>query len=267
MRIIISPAKKMNVHDDWSGEWELPIYVEQAECLQQYIRSLSREEAAKMWRCNEKLTELNYQRFQNMELRSCLTPALLAYEGIQYQYMAPSVFERDQWEYVSRHLRILSGFYGILRPADGVVPYRLEMQAKGHFPMTSSNVNGTAEVKTADTLYSFWKDTLYQALTEPGGTEILNLASKEYSKAVEPYLKPGDRYLTCVFGMLEKDQKGKFKVKVKATEAKMARGEMVRFMAEHQIENLENIKTFNRLGYVYQQELSDEKQYVFCKNS
>lgn len=263
MRIIISPAKKMNICDDWSGASELPIFIERTECLRQYIRSLSREEAANMWKCNEKLTELNYQRFQDMDLKRCLTPALLAYEGIQYQYMAPAVFERSQWDYVNRHLRILSGFYGILRPSDGVVPYRLEMQAKGQFPMEAFGAGGKAE--RSETLYGFWKDTLYRALTEPEGTEILNLASKEYSKAIEPYLKPEDRYLTCIFGTVEADREGKRKVKVKATEAKMARGEMVRFMAEYQIENLEEIKGFNRLGYTYREELSNEKQYVFCK--
>lgn len=66
-----------------------------------------------------------------MDLEKGLTPALLAYEGIQYQYMAPGVFEDGAWVYVQEHLRILSGFYGILRPLDGVAPYRLEMQAKG----------------------------------------------------------------------------------------------------------------------------------------
>lgn len=260
MKIIISPAKKMNDCDDWSGTLQLPVFVEKAEKLKNYIGTLSREEAAGMWKCNEKLTELNYQRFKRMDLRANLTPALLAYEGIQYQYMAPSVFNLQQWEYVKHHLRILSGFYGILRPEDGVACYRLEMQARGKFPFGNGAV---------PSLYQFWNRMIYDELAKDGGkdegVEILNLASKEYSKAVEPYLKKEDRFITCVFGSIEEGRGGK-KIKVKGTEAKMARGEMVRFMAEHQIEKLEEIKAFDRLGYQFREEWSGKEELVFCKD-
>ena len=94
---------------------------------------------------------------------------------------------------------------------------------------------------------------------------VVNLASKEYSKAIEPFLTPEITYLTCVFGILEADKKGRPKVKVKATEAKMARGEMVRFMAEHEVSCPEELKGFDGLGYCYHGELSGEKEYVFLK--
>ena len=84
-----------------------------------------------------------------MDLTKNLTPALLAYDGIQYTYMAPAVFEDGQFDYVQEHLRILSGFYGVVKPLDGVVPYRLEMQAK-------------AAVDGRRNLYDFWGDSLYQ---------------------------------------------------------------------------------------------------------
>lgn len=258
MKIIISPAKKMNVCEEWISPPQLPIFLKKAERLKNYIRSLSRSEVSEMWKCNEKLTELNYQRFQQMDLYRNLTPALLAYEGIQYQYMAPSVFEDSQWDYVKRHLRILSGFYGILRPDDGVVPYRLEMQAKGNFPLDSRRKD------TVQTLYEFWGDDLYRALADSGEIKILNLASKEYAKAVEPFRKTGDIFITCVFGTL-KERGGKLKVVAKGTEAKMARGEMVRFLAANQIEEFEQIKEFTELGYRYRKELSGPEQFVFCK--
>ena len=95
-----------------------------------WMNTLSFEESRKLWDCNEKIAELNVQRLAKMELRRGLTPAILSYEGIQYQYMAPAVFEESQYEYIQKHLRILSGFYGILKPMDGVTPYRLEMQSK-----------------------------------------------------------------------------------------------------------------------------------------
>ena len=84
-----------------------------------------------------------------MDLTKNLTPALLAYDGIQYTYMAPAVFEDGQFDYVQEHLRILSGFYGVVKPLDGAVPYRLEMQAK-------------ATVGGHKNLYDFWGDSLYK---------------------------------------------------------------------------------------------------------
>lgn len=112
-------------------------------------------------------------------------PSVSVIVGIQYQYMAPTVFEDGQLEYAQDRVRILSGLYGALRPLDGVIPYRLEMQAKG----------APEEYKD---LYQFWGDRLYRAVRDESGV-ILNLASKEYSKAVEKYLQPGDRFVTVVF--------------------------------------------------------------------
>ena len=127
MKIIISPAKKMNIRED-ELEWaNLPCFLSRAEELKRYIQGLDLDQARKLWQCNEKIALLNYGRFKEMDLERRLTPALLSYEGIQYQYMAPGVFEQGQWDYVQEHLRILSGFYGILKPLDGIVPYRLEM--------------------------------------------------------------------------------------------------------------------------------------------
>jgi cytoplasmic iron level regulating protein YaaA (DUF328/UPF0246 family) len=115
-------------------------------------------------------------------------------------------------DYVQEHLRILSGFYGVMRPMDGVVPYRLEMQAK-------------VAVCGHKNLYDFWGDSLYREVI--GDSRIvINLASEEYSKCIERYLQLDDRYITCIFGELEGD-----KVVQKGVYAKMARGEMVRFMA------------------------------------
>lgn len=252
MKLIISPAKKMNVREDELDWANLPCFLKMAEELKIYIQGLSREEARRLWACNETIAELNYRRFQHMDLTARLTPALLSYEGIQYQYMAPGVFERSQWEYVQKHLRILSGFYGVLRPLDGIVPYRLEMQAKVELP---------SGVKS---LYEYWGRGIYEELVKEERV-IVNLASREYSKAVEPYLTPEITWLTCVFGTEEKDKAGKWKVKIKATEAKMARGEMVRFLAEIQAEDIERIKEFNRLGYEYCEEHSSNREYVFLK--
>ena len=174
--------------------------------------------------------------------------------------MAPAVFGGSETDYIQEHLRILSGFYGVLKPFDGVVPYRLEMQAKA---------------SEEGDLYKFWGDRLYReaaygedsaqegALNRKTGKKggfILNLASKEYSRCVEKYLTPEDTFLTVVFGELTDG-----KVKQKGTFAKMARGEMVRYLAENAVENPEKIKEFDRLGYRFDQGLSTETEYIFLK--
>ena len=248
MKIIISPAKKMNIDTDTLAFRSMPVFLSETEELLAWMRHLTFAEAKAIWKCNDKIAEQNYRRFQEMDLERNLTPAVIAYEGIQYQYMAPAVFGGAQTDYIQEHLRILSGLYGVLKPFDGVTPYRLEMQAKA---------------SEAGDLYKFWGDKLYREVAgeEKDGGLILNLASKEYSKCIEKYLTPEDTYVTVVFGELADG-----KVKQKGTLAKMARGEMVRYLAENKVEDPERIKGFDRLGYCFEETLSNEKEYVFLKH-
>lgn len=246
MRIIISPAKKMNVDTDSLPWRDLPGFLPKTQLLCSILQAMSFEELKKIWKCNDSIAELNVKRLKNMDLHTRLTPAVLAYEGIQYQYMAPGVFSDQEFEYIQEHLRILSGFYGVLKPFDGVTPYRLEMQAKIR----------PGEYKD---LYSFWGDSLAKSLCSETNC-IVNLASKEYSLCISKYLKDDIRFITCVFGE-EKDGK----IIEKGTMCKMARGEMVRYMAEKQIENPEHIKAFDRLNYHFEQTLSNYKKFVFIK--
>lgn len=246
MKIIISPAKKMKVNTDTLEVRALPVYLHEAEYLRQYLSELSYEELKSLWKCNDQIAQINYERVQTMNLRMHLTPALLSYEGIQYRYMAPAVLEDGQWEYVQEHVCILSGFYGVVHPLDGVTPYRLEMQTKVNLP----NVKN---------LYEYWGEKIYREVS--ADTEVIvNLASKEYSKCVEKYLTPEIRYITCVFAEYKGD-----KVIEKGTYAKMARGEMVRFLAERKAERPEEMKSFCRLGYRYSEKESTKDRYVFLK--
>lgn len=249
MKIIISPAKKMNIDDDIFEYRSKPVFFEQAEEIMNYMKNLSYDECKTIWKCSDKLAQLNYDRVVNMDLNYRLTPALFSYEGIQYQYMGARVLSRDALEYLQDNLRILSGFYGILKPLDGVVPYRLEMQSK------------FINYKNKD-LYEYWADKIANSLFEETNL-IINLASKEYSKCVEKYLKnsPGTKFITCVFGEINGD-----KVIEKGTLAKMARGEMVRYLAQNNVCDLEGLKRFDKLEYKYSQEKSNEKTYVFIKS-
>ena len=244
MRIIISPAKKMNVDTDTLPWKDFPYYIDRAEALYRQLQSMSYEELKKLWKCNDAIAALNVERLHNTDLRTRLTPAILSYEGIQYQYMAPGVFTQDEFDYVQEHLRILSGLYGVLRPFDGVTPYRLEMQAK-------------LKIDGAKDLYSYWGSRIADKLSQEAGC-IINLASKEYSVCVSRYQRPGTQLITCVFGE-EKDGA----IIEKGTLCKMARGEMVRYLAENRAQTPEDLKGFSRMNYSFAPEYSDDTHYVF----
>lgn len=246
MRIIIAPAKNMLVDTDSFPVDGLPRFLDRTERLKAALQAMSPQELQALWKCSGAIARQNVERLARMDLRRGLTPALLAYKGIQYRYMAPGVMEAAQLDYLREHLRILSGFYGMLRPFDGVAPYRLEMQAK-------LSVDGCRD------LYQFWGSRLARQLAAE--TEfVLNLASKEYSRAVEPHLSKNVRFATCVFGEWKNG-----KIIEKGTQCKMARGQMVRWMAEHKIKDPEGLQAFDQLGYHFHKELSSENHYVFLK--
>ena len=246
MRIIISPAKKMVVDTDSFAVDGLPVFLAQTERLKTALHGMSPAELQALWKCSDIIATLNVERLSAMDLRRRLTPAILSYEGIQYQHMAPRVMETAQLDYLREHLRILSGFYGLLRPFDGVTPYRLEMQAK--LP-----ADGHRD------LYHFWGDTLARRLASETDF-VVNLASKEYSRAVEPRLPKSVRFLTCTFGEWKNG-----KVIEKGTICKMARGQMVRWLAENNVTSWTDIRAFDQLGYQFQPELSTKDCNVFLK--
>ena len=246
MKIIISPAKKMRIDNDTFVPLSKPNFLYKTELLMASLKQMELPALQKLWECNDEIAQLNFKRLQRMNLERNLTPAVFAYDGLQYQHLAPNVLDEDALEYLQKNLRILSGFYGILRAFDGVVPYRLEMQAR-------------LACDGYKNLYAFWNRLLYDELTKDDG-EVLNLASKEYSKAVEGYVTKDVRFVTCVFGTYVKG-----KLKVKATEAKMARGEMVRLCAENNVQSVDEVKAYNVRGYVFNEELSGENEFVCVK--
>lgn len=274
MRFIVSPAKKMNVVDDAFAWRDLPTFLDRTELLLGALRALSYDEAKALWRCSDALAELNFERVHTMDLRAgALTPAVLAYEGIQYQHLAPQVMDEAQLAYVQEHLRILSGFYGVLRPFDGVVPYRLEMQAK-------LSAGGARD------LYAFWGDRLYRSLAAETDA-IVNLASVEYAKAVVPYAQAsaapdtaapavparvGDgegrpssglssRVVTCLFGTV--DERGR--LVQRSTAAKAARGSMVRWCAENDVRRIDDLRAFDVFGYAFDKARSANDCLVFVQ--
>ena len=241
MKILLAPAKKMIVNDDDVTPRGLPVCIRETEELLRRLRGMSYEELAETWKCSDRLMRENTARLERMELYSRLTPAVYAYVGLAYQHLCAGGMSDEEIGYLQEHLRILSGFYGILRPLDGVTPYRLEMQAV---------LPGYGD------LYSFWGDRLYKELKDD---VIVDLASKEYSRSIVPYLKDTDRYIEIVFAEYVKG-----KPVTKGTMAKMARGEMVSWMAQNAVTDPDQLKRFDR-GYAYSEEQSDPSRYVFLR--
>jgi len=248
MRIILSPAKKMRTDTDNFPTQALPAFLPQTRQILAALRAMSPQALQALWKCNDAIARCNVERLAHMDLERCLTPAVMSYEGIAYRYMAPGVLDRDSLAYLHAHLRILSGFYGLLHPFDGVTPYRLEMGA----PLALAGCRD---------LYGFWGDKLARALAAETDL-VLDLASAEYSCAVLPHLPPTVTVLTCVFGE-ERDGR----VVEKGTLCKMARGQMVRWLAENNITAPKDIQAFDQLGYRFSPRHSVETRCVFLKGT
>lgn len=254
MKIIISPARRMTIDTDSLPYKDLPKFLPQTRQILTYMRQLTYEECHYLWwKCSEKLARSNYKWLQELNLEQQLTPAILAFTGLQYQYMLPDVFTDHAFDYVEKHLRILSGFYGILKPLDGIVPYRLGMGDRAH-------VNGSKN------LYDFWDSKLADSLYDSDDEWVLNLASKEYSKAITDHLAPAEKkkrkIVTCVFGQIKNG-----KVRQATTHAKMARGLMVRYLAEGNFQTIAAIKKFHDDHFLFDADRSDENNLVFIRQT
>ena len=241
MKIILSPAKKMVMNNDDFSFRNYPVFLSKTEKLLKELKSLSFEELKAVWKCSDKLVKENEERLKNINLKEEVSPAVFTYVGLAFQHLAPSIMSEEALEYIEKHLRILSGFYGVLKPFDGIREYRLEMQQT---------------LPKCGDLYTYWNDDLYKEVKDD---VIINLASKEYSKCIEDYLEDDDNYIAISFCEVKGD-----KLIQKGTMAKMARGEMVYWMAEHNIIDVEDIKKFN-IGYKYSSKHSSDKEYVFIK--
>jgi cytoplasmic iron level regulating protein YaaA (DUF328/UPF0246 family) len=223
-----------------------PKYINQAKYLVSMLKKYTPFELESLMHINPKLAMETFVDFQNWSEQKQETPALLAYHGLQYMNIAPDTFSREDFKFAGETVRILSGLYGIVKASDKVCPYRLEMQCK-------VDIDGK-------NLYGFWGDTLYKELFQ-NQEVVINLASKEYSSAVEPYLLPFDRMITCDFKVMKGG-----KLKTLATEAKMARGQMVRYIIKNHITDPEALKKISWNDYYFEPVKSMENRYTFVKN-
>ena len=237
MKILISPAKQMKHSDIDFFEGTQPLFFFLSHFLVQELRSKSLDTFQSIMHCSTAIAQKAYHLYQTFEQQE-RSLALFSYKGIQYQYMAPDVLEDLALAYLQEHLMILSGLYGLLRPFDWIAPYRLEMQARLPY-----------------SLYDFWQNKLADSIHED---LILNLASEEYAKAIRPYKKMIDvRFF---------EETGSKRIE-KGVYVKMARGQMVRYLAQNQINDLSGVQSFHEAGYAFQKDLSSESEIVFTRKT
>lgn len=245
MKIIVSPTKQMKVSEH-EGE-QLPYYADVSKEILAALQALSVEELCKLMHIKESIALENQQRYQDIDFSIHASAAIYTYQGLQFKHMQIDELSLEDIEYVKEHLRILSAFYGIVRPMDSIQPYRLEMQSR-------------LAIQDAKDVYGFWKDRLAKRLLEEDEEKwIINLASKEYAKAVLPYLDKGK--VTTITFYVDKDGK----LKTESTQVKMARGRFVQWMAKNKVSSIQELKMFQEDGYHLHQDLSTDEELIFVK--
>lgn len=252
MLIVVSPAKTLDYESPLATQiYTQPELTEHSAELIEVCRQLTPMDIASLMKVSDKIAGLNAARFA--EWQPEFTPAnarqaILAFKGDVYTGLAAETMNDDDFAYAQKHLRMLSGLYGLLRPLDLMQPYRLEMGTK------LANPRGT-------NLYQFWgdliTDKLNTALVEQGDKILVNLASNEYFKSVKPK-KLDAQLITPVF----KDCKnGNYKVI--SFYAKKARGMMARYILENKVDSVEALKQFDVAGYYFVPTESTDKEFVF----
>jgi len=253
MIFLISPAKTLDFDSaSLSDKCSQPAFLSEAEELIAVMRRFSWPEIAKMMKVSEKIAQLNVARFKDWVLpfnRQNAKQTVFAFKGDVYTGLAVESMTAAEFDYIDSHLRILSGLYGLLKPLDLMQAYRLEMGTKVDNPKGRN-------------LYEFWGEKITVLLNEflaKDDSVLVNLASNEYYKSVKIKQVKG-RIITPVF----KDEKnGQYKII--SFYAKKARGLMVRYAADKQLEEVEGLKSFNYEGYRYCEASSSADEWVFLR--
>ena len=254
MLLLISPAKTLDFESPAKTKIATsPDFLDQSQQLINELQDLSPADISGLMSISDKLGVLNYDRFH-----SWATPftadnakqALLAFKGDVYTGLDAESFSAADFKFAQKHLRILSGLYGLLRPLDLIQPYRLEMGTK------FANQGGA-------NLYQFWGDTITTAvnaqLKKVKSDVLVNLASNEYYKSIQAKAINAD-IITPVF----KDKKnGKYKII--SFYAKKARGLMSAYVIQKQLTDVEDLKGFDVDGYAYNESLSSGSDWVFTR--
>lgn len=255
MLMILSPAKSLDYESPLP---ELPVtqpaLLDQAEQLVKKARTLSRPKLKALMGISDKLIELNRQRFADWSRpfdADNARPAAYAFKGDVYLGLDAPSLPPACAPHMQRHLRILSGLYGVLRPLDLMQPYRLEMG----LPF---------KIRRKQNLYQFWGQTIAEQLNEAlpsEGAPVVNLASNEYWKAVDTKALQAP-VVRCDFR-----ERKDGKLRIVSFFAKRARGMMARYAIEHELTDVEQLKAFDVDGYAYDAEGSSDEVLLFVRDA
>ena len=256
MIVFVSPAKKL---DEKPVSLNVPTtqcdFIDDAQVLLDVAQKLSKSDLMNMMKISDKLGELNKQRYSDMTFpfsNDNAKPAGFMFSGDTYTGLDIKTLSDDDLVYANDHMRILSGFYGMLRPLDLMQPYRLEMGIKIKNP-------------EGEDLYDYWgtrlRDGMTTAVKKHNVPVLVNCASNEYSHALQ--LKSMDvPVITPVFKEIKNGV-----AKVVSFSAKRARGMMARYIIQNRIDNVDDLKKFKEAGYAYQADQSDATTFVFTRQS
>lgn len=252
MKIIISPAKSLDFENKANTSLHTqPSFLDQSEKLNKKLKTLSRKKLGELMSISPALSQLNYERNQSWQPPFDLDnakQAVYAFTGEVYRGLDITTLPEEKLPLIQDRLRILSGLYGLLKPLDLIQPYRLEMGTR-------------LKVGRRDNLYKFWDQDLAKALNNEmeDGELLINLASAEYFKAV-PAKALKNPMITPVFKELKNGQ-----YKTIMTFAKKARGLMVRYILDHNVNTLDELKGFNTEGYGFTEAMSTDTELVFTR--
>ncbi len=251
MQILISPAKTMNTVSSQSiPPGTLPLFTNEAKEIALHMAQYSVDELERILKISSKLAVQTYKRFQTFHSdESPSLQALLAYTGMVFKHIAPADFTQEDFLYAQVHLRIASPFYGWVCPLDMIKAYRLEYDVR--LPELGNQ-----------TMSAYWHPQLTIPFIEDvrrSGGMLVNLASMDIQSSFDwERMDREVRMITPEFKMWKKG-----KLDTVTIYAKMARGEMVRFILKNRLEDPEELKGFSWENFAFQPELSDEKRYVF----
>lgn len=256
MILLLSPSKTLGTDVEVpAGKYTVPEYLEEAAELVALLRKRTRPQLQRLMNISEKLAkqvDLYLRNWQTPFNGKNSTPALLTFRGDVYEGLSADDFNAAERTFAQKHLRILSGLYGVLRPLDRMQPYRLEMGCR----LASGGTGGFKN------LYDFWGDRVRKNLAADAARKkwpLVNLASSEYFKVVQP-TKLELRVVAPTF----KEKKGK-NYKVVSFFAKKARGQMARFIVQNRLKLPEEMQAFAEDGYRFNAGLSSEDEFVFTR--
>ncbi|WP_299685464.1 peroxide stress protein YaaA [uncultured Vibrio sp.] len=252
MLVVVSPAKTLDYESPLATQrFSQPELIEHSAELIEECRKLTPVDISALMKVSDKIAGLNVARFEQWSeifTQDNARQAILAFKGDVYTGLNAETLSDEEFDYAQKHLRMLSGLYGLLKPLDLMQPYRLEMGTR------LANVRGT-------NLYQFWgniiTDKLNEALDAQGDNVLINLASNEYFKAVKPKNLDG-QVITPVFKDCKNGQ-----YKVISFYAKKARGMMARYIIENKVDSVEALTKFDTAGYYFVEEESNAKELVF----